>query len=172
MNPNLMEQFLGPSTQFFRFNSNDINVVATPNDKKTCLITKRNLISKFSNSNSNSSSNLSSSNRLLNSSLSKIQSRYKYTPSTATVTANSNTSSSNVSLVKNESEDENLEDERLDRTIDLDDQNDHEICKFFVFFCCCFIKVNRKYVFLIKVKITLRNFVIHLFFCSKYLNFE
>jgi len=44
MNPSLMEQFLGPSTQFFRFNSNDINVVVSPIEKKTCLLTKRNLI--------------------------------------------------------------------------------------------------------------------------------
>jgi hypothetical protein len=44
MNPSLMEQFLGPSAQFFRFNSNDINVVVTPIEKKTCLLTKRNLI--------------------------------------------------------------------------------------------------------------------------------
>jgi hypothetical protein len=44
MNPNLMEQFLGPSTQFFRFNANDINVLVTPIDKKTCLLTKRNVI--------------------------------------------------------------------------------------------------------------------------------
>lgn len=42
MNPNLMEQFLGPSTQFFRFNANDINVLVTPIEKKTCLLTKRN----------------------------------------------------------------------------------------------------------------------------------
>ena len=45
MNPNLMEQFLGPSTQFFCFNQNEINVVATPIDKKTCLLTKRNVFS-------------------------------------------------------------------------------------------------------------------------------
>lgn len=43
MNPNLMEQFLGPSTQYFRFNSNDINVLVTPIEKKTCLLTKRNV---------------------------------------------------------------------------------------------------------------------------------
>ncbi|CAF0708573.1 unnamed protein product [Brachionus calyciflorus] len=43
MNPNLMEQFLGPSTQFFCFNQNEINVVATPIDRKTCLLTKRNI---------------------------------------------------------------------------------------------------------------------------------
>lgn len=51
MNPNLMEQFLGPSTQFFRFNSNDINVVVTPIDKKTCLLTKRNLIATTATTN-------------------------------------------------------------------------------------------------------------------------
>lgn len=38
-----MEQFLGPSNQFFRFNSNDINVLVTPIEKKTCLLTKRNV---------------------------------------------------------------------------------------------------------------------------------
>ena len=43
MNPNLMEQFLGPSTQFFCFNQNEVNVVASPMDKKTCLMTKRNV---------------------------------------------------------------------------------------------------------------------------------
>jgi hypothetical protein len=48
MNPNLMEQFLGPSTQFFRFNSNDISVVVTPIEKKTCLLTKRNVIATTS----------------------------------------------------------------------------------------------------------------------------
>jgi hypothetical protein len=51
MNPNLMEQFLGPSTQFFRFNSNDISVVVTPMEKKTCLLTKRNVIATTSTTN-------------------------------------------------------------------------------------------------------------------------
>lgn len=40
-----MEQFLGPSTQFFRFNANDLNVLVTPIEKKTCLLTKRNVYS-------------------------------------------------------------------------------------------------------------------------------
>lgn len=85
MNPNLMEQFLGPSTQFFRFNSNDINVVVTPIDKKTCLLTKRNLIATTAttsavlaavnnNNNSNnketSSKNSNQNNESLNSNLS------------------------------------------------------------------------------------------------------
>jgi hypothetical protein len=43
MNPNLMEQFLGPSSDFFRFNTNDINILVTPIDKKTSLLTKRNV---------------------------------------------------------------------------------------------------------------------------------
>ncbi len=39
-----MEQFLGPSSDFFRFNTNDINILVTPIDKKTSLLTKRNVI--------------------------------------------------------------------------------------------------------------------------------
>lgn len=39
-----MERFLGPSTEFFLFNQNDANVSVTPIDKKTCLLTKRNVI--------------------------------------------------------------------------------------------------------------------------------
>lgn len=37
-----MERFLGPSTDFFLFNQNDVSVA--PIDKKTCLLTKRNVI--------------------------------------------------------------------------------------------------------------------------------
>ncbi len=44
MNPNLMERFLGPSTDFFLFNQNDANISVTPIEKKTCLLTKRNVI--------------------------------------------------------------------------------------------------------------------------------
>ncbi len=38
-----MERFLGPSADFFLFNQNDANPV-TPIEKKTCLLTKRNVI--------------------------------------------------------------------------------------------------------------------------------
>ena len=44
MNPSLMERFLGPSTDFFLFNQNDANISVTPIEKKTCLLTKRNVI--------------------------------------------------------------------------------------------------------------------------------
>jgi hypothetical protein len=50
MNPNLLEQFLGPSSDFFRFNTNDINILVTPIDKKTSLLTKRNIIRTTTNS--------------------------------------------------------------------------------------------------------------------------
>jgi hypothetical protein len=42
MNPNLIEQFLGPSTQFFCFNTNDYTSLVSANEKKTSLLTKRN----------------------------------------------------------------------------------------------------------------------------------
>ncbi len=42
MDQSLMERFLGPSTEFFLFNQNDVSVA--PIDKKTCLLTKRNVI--------------------------------------------------------------------------------------------------------------------------------
>lgn len=42
MDQSLMERFLGPSTDFFLFNQNDVSVA--PIDKKTCLLTKRNVI--------------------------------------------------------------------------------------------------------------------------------
>ena len=73
MNPNLMEQFLGPSTQFFRFNQNDVNIAVTPIDKKTCLLTKRNVIATtlatsaalaaINNANNNMSSSSNSSSQ-------------------------------------------------------------------------------------------------------------
>lgn len=103
MNPNLMEQFLGPSTQFFRFNSNDINVVVTPIDKKTCLLTKRNVIattvptsnlnnSSYSNCNTNTINNKynSTSNSTKNGG---VNNKLNYTTS----------SSSNTKLNKNKS---------------------------------------------------------------------
>jgi hypothetical protein len=44
MNPNLLEQFLGPSAQFFCFNTNDyMNELVSPTEKKTSLLTKRNI---------------------------------------------------------------------------------------------------------------------------------
>ena len=45
-----MEQFLGPSAQFFRFNTNDASLVVTPIEKKTCLLTKRNVITTTTSS--------------------------------------------------------------------------------------------------------------------------
>jgi hypothetical protein len=42
MNPNLIEQFLGPSTQFFCFNTNDYTSLVSANEKKTSLLTKHN----------------------------------------------------------------------------------------------------------------------------------
>ena len=79
MNPNLMEQFLGPSTQFFRFNSNDI--IVTPTDKKTCLLTKRNVIATtvpalHSSASSSSASNANKQNQahLLNTSITSLSS--------------------------------------------------------------------------------------------------
>ena len=63
MNPNLMEQFLGPSKQFFRFNSNDINVLVTPIEKKTCILTKRNVFTApHEEANSNTRENNSGNN--------------------------------------------------------------------------------------------------------------
>lgn len=44
MNPSLIERFLGPSTDFFLFNQQDANISVTPIEKKTCLLTKRNVI--------------------------------------------------------------------------------------------------------------------------------
>jgi hypothetical protein len=56
MNPNLIEQFLGPSSDFFHFNQNDINILVTPIDRKTSLLTKRNLITTGAPASSNNNS--------------------------------------------------------------------------------------------------------------------
>ena len=50
MNPNLLEQFLGPTADFFRFNTNDINILVTPMERKTSMLTKRNLITSTGSS--------------------------------------------------------------------------------------------------------------------------
>lgn len=66
MNPNLLEQFLGPSAQFFCFNTNDyMNDLVSSNDKKTSLLTKRNILV---GGNTTGSSNSSSSTLTNNSS--------------------------------------------------------------------------------------------------------
>jgi hypothetical protein len=89
MNPNLLEQFLGPSTQFFCFNSNDINVLVTPIDKKTCLLTKRNVITTTKSTNLKSSSSYNeksrSTTRLNSSKSADLNSSFSSTASTAKI---------------------------------------------------------------------------------------
>ena len=81
MNPNLMEQFLGPSTQFFRFNQNDVNIAVTPIDKKTCLLTKRNVIATTLAT----SAALAAINNANNMSSSGSSSQANYVPSTSSI---------------------------------------------------------------------------------------
>lgn len=116
MNPNLMEQFLGPSTQFFRFNTNEINVVATPTDKKTCLLTKRNVITGTSSNNS------------LNTTLCKLKTRY---------TKYSSTKLQNLQPVSLDPTPIDDQTDKLNTTIDIIDQDttaeqdiqDESMCK-------------------------------------------
>jgi len=98
MNPNLLEQFLGPSTQFFCFNSNDINVLVTPIDKKTCLLTKRNVITTTKSTNLKSSSSYAeksrSTTRLNSSNVTKsadLNSSFSSTTSVSTAKINQST---------------------------------------------------------------------------------
>ena len=111
MNPNLLEQFLGPSTDFFRFNTNDINILVTPIEKKTSMLTKRNLITTTSSASSaalavlnNSSVNYSNktaavadaNTRLSSSSTSKLSLKDKYKHIKSTIPPARPTYSKNV----------------------------------------------------------------------------